>query len=91
MKYIPERFDPESPLSLTPSAGKRNPNSFVPFFGGKRICVGKTFAESVGKVLVSIVASQLDFEFINPIYKEKCPMNNLSFDHPKTFVKATLA
>ena len=54
---MPERFDAESPWSLTPSGGKRNPHSFIPFLGGKRICVGKTFAENIGKVLVSIVAS----------------------------------
>ena len=56
-KYIPERFDPESPWSLTPSGEKRNPYSLSPFLGGKRICVGKTFAENIGKVLISIVAS----------------------------------
>ena len=91
LKFIPERFDPESPWSLTPSGGRRNPNSFVPFFGGKRICVGKTFAESIGKVLVSVIASQLNFEFIDPIYQEKCPMNDLSFEQPKTQVKVSLA
>ncbi len=87
LKYIPERFDPESPWSLTPSGGKRNPNSFVPFLGGKRLCVGKTFAENIGKVLVSIIASQLEFEFIDPIYLEKSPMNDFSFEVPKTKVR----
>ena len=56
-KYIPERFDPESPWSLTPSGTKRSPYSFGAFLGGKRICVGKTFAENIGKVMLSIIAS----------------------------------
>ncbi|CDW77402.1 cytochrome p450 [Stylonychia lemnae] len=48
-KFIPERFDPESPFYLTPDGKKRKPNSFSPFFGGKRICLGKTFAENFKK------------------------------------------
>ncbi|MFS8160466.1 MAG: cytochrome P450, partial [Candidatus Roizmanbacteria bacterium] len=42
--YIPERFDPESPFYLTPYGTKRHPMSYGPFLGGKRICLGKTFA-----------------------------------------------
>lgn len=44
-EYLPDRFNPESELYLTPSGKKRNSYSFVPFSGGKRICFGKTFAE----------------------------------------------
>jgi len=43
-KFIPERFDMSSPLSLTPSGQKRNAFSFSPFLGGSRICLGMTFA-----------------------------------------------
>ena len=46
-KYVPERFDPDSKWSLTPSGNKRHPMSFTPFLGGKRICLGKTFAEAI--------------------------------------------
>jgi len=50
-KYIPERFDPESPYYLTPSGKKRHPMSFGPFLGGKRICLGKTFVETMSKII----------------------------------------
>ena len=46
-EFIPERFDNSNPVSLTPGGKKRNPYSFVPFGGGKRVCFGKTFAETV--------------------------------------------
>ena len=57
LKYVPERFDSESKWSLTPSGTKRHPMSFGPFLGGKRICMGKSFAESIGKLLISMIMS----------------------------------
>eukprot|EP00350_Pseudokeronopsis_sp_OXSARD2_P013155 CAMPEP_0170567622 /NCGR_PEP_ID=MMETSP0211-20121228/80596_1 /TAXON_ID=311385 /ORGANISM="Pseudokeronopsis sp., Strain OXSARD2" /LENGTH=189 /DNA_ID=CAMNT_0010889127 /DNA_START=560 /DNA_END=1125 /DNA_ORIENTATION=+ len=51
--YIPERFDPKSRYYLTPSGQKRHPMSYGPFLGGKRICVGKTFAELIAKFVVA--------------------------------------
>lgn len=56
-KFIPERFDKESPLSLTPKGNRRHPMSFGPFLGGKRICLGKTFAENMGKCMLAIIVS----------------------------------
>jgi len=56
-KYIPERFDPDSEYYLTPSGKKRHPMSFGPFLGGKRICLGKTFAENIAKCVIPIIAS----------------------------------
>jgi cytochrome P450 len=53
--FIPERFDPSSKYYLTPSGKKRHMNSFGPFLGGKRICVGKTFAEIVSKIVTPII------------------------------------
>jgi len=50
-EFLPERFDPTSPLYLTPSGKKRNPFSWAPFSGGKRICFGKTFAEANLKMI----------------------------------------
>ena len=50
-EFLPERFDPNSELYLTPGGKKRNPFSWVPFAGGKRICFGKTFAEMNLKVV----------------------------------------
>jgi cytochrome P450 len=31
--------------------------SFTPFFGGKRICLGKTFAENAVKTMLAIIIS----------------------------------
>ena len=45
-EFLPRRFDTSDPLSLTPAGAKRNPYSWSPFNGGKRICFGKTFAEA---------------------------------------------
>jgi cytochrome P450 len=56
-RYIPERFDPESKYALTPKGTKRHPMSFGPFLGGKRICLGKTFAENIGKCVLPIIIS----------------------------------
>lgn len=56
-KFIPERFDPESPFYLTPKGTKRHPMSYGPFLGGKRICLGKTFAENMGKCMLAIIVS----------------------------------
>ena len=61
--FIPERFDPNSKYFLTPSGNKRHPMSFGPFLGGKRICLGKTFAESILKCILPVIFNQVDFEF----------------------------
>ena len=58
-KFIPDRFNPSSPYFLTPEGTRRSPMSFVPFLGGKRICVGKTFAELVAKSILPIILCQL--------------------------------
>ena len=58
-KFIPERFDPESPYFLTPDGRKRKPNSFSPFLGGRRICLGKTLAENIAKVIIPIIVSEI--------------------------------
>ena len=47
--FLPERFDPQSYLYKAPGGGKRHPCSFAPFLGGKRVCLGKTFAETAAK------------------------------------------
>jgi cytochrome P450 len=40
--------------------------SYGPFLGGKRVCLGKTFAENIGKTILSILFTSLDFEFVDP-------------------------
>jgi len=53
LAYIPERFDAKSRYYLAPSGKKRHPMSYGPFLGGKRVCIGKTFAELIAKFVVS--------------------------------------
>eukprot|EP00351_Strombidinopsis_sp_SopsisLIS2011_P005270 CAMPEP_0116878832 /NCGR_PEP_ID=MMETSP0463-20121206/10587_1 /TAXON_ID=181622 /ORGANISM="Strombidinopsis sp, Strain SopsisLIS2011" /LENGTH=175 /DNA_ID=CAMNT_0004527457 /DNA_START=1007 /DNA_END=1534 /DNA_ORIENTATION=+ len=62
-KFIPDRFDPTSVYFFTPSGSKRNPYSFAPFLGGQRICLGKTFAETVSKFVGPTLAHKYSFEF----------------------------
>jgi len=54
-EYIPERFDYNSEHFKTPSGKSRHPYSYAPFFGGHRVCLGKTFAETVAKKLIAMV------------------------------------
>ena len=58
-RFIPERFDPASRYFLAPDGRRRSPMSFSPFLGGKRICVGKTFAELVAKCVLPIILCQV--------------------------------
>ena len=61
--------------------------SFQPFFGGKRICIGKTFAESVGKCVIPIIVSQVRFEFPEgSSLFEKRPINGLHTKDPEYMV-----
>lgn len=64
-KYIPERFDSKSEYYLTPSGKKRHPMAFGPFLGGKRICLGKSFAEIVSKVVGPSFLGSFNFEFVD--------------------------
>ena len=49
-EFLPNRFNPDDPLFLTPDGNRRHSHSFAPFNGGKRVCFGKTFAEIVVKM-----------------------------------------
>ena len=64
-KFYPQRFDTEDDAFLTPDGNKRNHSSYIPFLGGKRICFGKTFAETNLKVLASYFALFFDFELVD--------------------------
>jgi cytochrome P450 len=64
-KFMPERFDTNSPFYKRPDGNKRNPFSFNPFLGGKRICLGKTFAEIVAKFVVPALLSRFTFELVD--------------------------
>lgn len=75
--FIPDRFDHSSPYYLKPNGDKRHPLAFSPFLGGKRICIGKTFAEIVSKYVISGLLSRLEFEFENQEYMVKKPILNV--------------
>ena len=64
-EFLPERFNVESPLYLTPSGKKRSQVSYCPFFGGKRICLGKTFAEKYSLIMVAQMVHFFDYEMLN--------------------------
>jgi len=61
-EFLPERFDPSSPLYLTPKGNKRHAMSFTPFSGGQRVCFGKTFAEYSVKVVCLMLLNEFDFK-----------------------------
>jgi len=57
--------------------------SFIPFSGGKRVCIGKTFAEIAFKCVVPLTLKALSGkdgkilgEFADPIHYTKLPANN---------------
>ena len=78
-RFIPDRFDSRSPYFLTPTGKPRNTFSFVPFLGGQRICIGKTFIEAVSKLTVPTLISNFDMEFLPGIDRNtfEMPHNHL--------------
>lgn len=64
---------------MTPDGSKRLPFAFSPFLGGKRICLGKTFAEIVAKFVVPALLGRLQFSYVDKEIesgiKEKPPQN----------------
>ena len=81
-KFMPERWDPNSPLSLTPSGQKRNSYAFAPYTGGHRICVGMSVAQNISKTILPSILHQFKFKTIgDPDFK--MPYNNFyqRFNH----------
>ena len=64
-EFLPDRFDLNSPLFFKPNGKKqkRNPLSFTPFLGGKRLCLGKHFAENVVRTSLPLLLYHFDFSF----------------------------
>ena len=75
-RFIPERFDSKSEYFLTPSGGKRSPFAVSPFLGGMRICLGKTFVETVSKVTLPVLLTKFEFVLPQPETFE-LPYNNM--------------
>jgi len=50
----------------------------MPFLAGKRVCVGKTFAENSIKMIVPLILKSFSkIEFVNRDFNEKKPPNNV--------------
>jgi len=69
-EYNPARFDKSgdspSKWQLAADGKVRNPMAFTPFFGGKRICLGKTFAEQVIRFTLPLLFHHFAFDFVDP-------------------------
>lgn len=76
-EYLPERFDPSSPLYLTPTGQKRDAMSYCAFNGGKRVCFGKLFAELVNRLLVINIFSNFDLEFVDAKWNDRQQFYNI--------------
>lgn len=64
VKFIPERFDPESKYYTIPGSNKpRDPLSWIPFSVHTRKCTGQNFALTEMKVFLLYLLSTVDFTF----------------------------
>ena len=71
--FNPDRFDPSSKYFKRSDGSNRNSLAFNPFLGGKRICLGKTFAETTLRLLLPLYYHHFDFEFVNEEQKKVRP------------------
>lgn len=68
--YRPERFEGKH---------KYHPFSFLPFIGGKRVCLGKTFSENSFKVVAPLILKAFSqLEFLNQEHYLEKPKNNIA-------------
>jgi cytochrome P450 len=51
--------------------------AFGPFLGGKRICLGKTFVETMSKIVGPTIIGHFDYEFVDRNFMNEKPLNNL--------------
>mmetsp|Transcript_114327 Transcript_114327/g.158735 ORF Transcript_114327/g.158735 Transcript_114327/m.158735 type:complete len:218 (+) Transcript_114327:989-1642(+) len=88
-EFIPDRFDSNSKYFKRPDGKARHPFSFVPFTGGKRICIGKTFAEVLSRYTIPLIYHYFDFEYADPsdLKKEKLPFDVGCAVMPKFMMK----
>jgi cytochrome P450 len=64
--------------------------SFSPFLGGKRICLGKTFAETVVKIVGPNLLYHFNFEYVDEtLYTNKPPNNIEMIKEPEVIVRIT--
>jgi len=86
-QYIPDRFDSQSKFFKRPDGKQRNPLSFIPFTTGKRICIGKTFAEQVVRYTTVLFLYHFDLEYADPAdMKRPKPGNNALLPKPPKYM-----
>ena len=56
--------------------------TFTPFLGGRRVCIGKTLAENIGKCVIAVFMTQINFEFEDPKVKDDKPASTFFHDQP---------
>ena len=63
--------------------------SFMPFLAGKRVCVGKTFAENSIKVVIPLIMKAFKrMEFVNKEFYKERPTNHTSVEkRPEIMLK----
>lgn len=69
-KFIPERFDSNSKWFKRADGSNRNPLAHTPFLGGKRVCLGKTFAEITVRFTLALYFWCFEFEFVKEEHKK---------------------
>ena len=62
--------------------------SFGQFLGGKRICLGKTFVDTISKIVGPNLLYYFDFEPVDKNILQEAPINNLDVLHePQVMIK----
>ena len=56
--------------------------SFGPFLGGRRVCLGTTLAESIGKCVLAVMMTQIQFDFVDPKVRENKPAATFFHETP---------
>jgi cytochrome P450 len=76
----PATFDPDRRLA----DAKRPPNSFIPFGGGPRICLGTNFAYAEMRVMLALLLRDYDWELVPG---QDLRYRHLPFPRPKSGVR----
>ena len=66
-EFLPERFDPASPLALARDGSKRRAMAYLPFMAGKRACFGKTVAELILKTVALYMSQYFEMELVEKV------------------------
>jgi cytochrome P450 len=70
LRFDPDRFLPEREAQLPRFA-------YMPFGGGRRICIGNQFALMEGQIILATIAQQFDMELLSPKPVEVEPLLTL--------------